>query len=129
MESLSDENGSGGSEVCLLGDIGGSSEVGGNSDTFNDGSQSDKLLGSGHGEGVGACLDGGSSGGGQTGLEVQNVTLLVMRNVLELIVERWEESSVSELLGRPLGDGLLVESVLEVLKLERVSDEAEEREE
>jgi hypothetical protein len=49
------------------------------------------------------------------------MSLLVVSNVLQLIVEHRSEAGICELFLAPLGQSLLVESILEVLKLHIVS--------
>lgn len=50
-------------------------------------------------------------------LEEDNVCLLIVRNVLELVVESWGEAGIGESLLAPLRESLLVESILKVLEL------------
>lgn len=49
------------------------------------------------------------------------MSLLIVSNVLQLVVEHRGEVGVEELLLTPFGQSLLVECVLEVLKLWNVS--------
>lgn len=117
MESLGDEDGAGRGQVGLGGDVGGGAEVGRDTETLNDRGGRDEGLGGGETKVVGASLDGRGTGGGQAGLEVGDMSLLVVGNVLELVVEVGGEVGGGEVVNGPLGEGLLVEGVLEVLKL------------
>jgi hypothetical protein len=122
VKSLGDKNGASRGEVRLARDVRGGTKICGNSNAFNDGSQGDEFLGSRHWELVSTSFDRFGSSSGQASLEVENVTFLVMRDVLELIVEAGWETGGSELVNAPLGQGVLVEGVLEMLKLDAVSD-------
>ena len=61
-------------------------------------------------QGSGNCLE-------LTSFEVQDMSLLIMCNVLQVIVESCGEAGISKGLDVPHGERLLVEFVLEMLKL------------
>jgi len=121
MEGFGDQDAAGGGEVGFGGDVHGRTEIGRDADAFDDGGEGDEFLGGGHGERVCAGGDGGGSCGGQTGFEVENVSLFIVGDVLELIVESGGEARVGEILLAPLAKSFLVESIFEMFQLGGVS--------
>lgn len=87
VKSLGDKDGASCGKISLAGDVGGGTKVSGKSNTLNDGSQGDEFLGFGHWEAIGARFAGLGSSSGETSLEVEKMTFLVMCDIFELIVE------------------------------------------
>lgn len=112
MKSFSDENGASDGEIGLAGNIRSGAKICRNSDTLDNGGQRDEFLGGGHWKAVGTGFDWLGSSSGETSLKVENMTFLVVCNVLEFVVEAGWKSSGSEFVNTPLGQSFLVEVVL-----------------
>ena len=87
MESFCDEDGSSCCQVRFARDICRSAQVGTNAKTFDHRGEGNEAGWVGHRESVLAGFYGLSTCGGEAGLEVENMSFLVVGNVLELVVE------------------------------------------
>lgn len=113
VSSLGGQDGTSGGEVGPAGDVGSSSEVGRDTDTF------EELGGGNEGGDVGdtevvlASSDGLVTEGR---LEELNVGDFITTNFEESLSDRWLETGVGKVLGRELLQGVVVEDGLEVLE-------------
>lgn len=94
VASLNGQDGTSCGEVVLVHDAGGSTEVGGNSDTLQDGGEGNESSWGGDTEAVCAlCNSSASEGGGQEA----DVGLLISCDLLEVVVEWVSEAGSDEL--------------------------------
>lgn len=113
VAGLDGEDGGGVSESSLGGDEWSGTLVGGSTEGLKDGGLAEETSRVGDWEGVDALLDSLASKGG--GEEV-NVVLLVAGDGLETLVEVWGNTEGLEVGGGEVGETLLVEYVLQMLK-------------
>ena len=117
VQGLDGQDGAGGGEVGFACDQGRAREVGRGADALEDGGQGDEGQYVRVREVVGAGRDGRVAGGGDGGGEEGDVGLLVVRDVLQVVVVVGAIARVLEVLLGEVLQGLLVEDVLEMLKL------------
>lgn len=120
VTGLNGQDGSSGSEVGLAHDVGSSAEVGGNTNTLEDGGGSQEALGVSDTKGVLASSDGGGTGGLEALGEEVDVVGLILGNALDVVVDGRVGTSGSEVSLSEVGKTGAVESVLEVLESQGV---------
>lgn len=120
---LDRQDGAGGGEVVLVGNGRGSTEVGADTDTLEDGRDGDERGRVGRGEGVRALGGGGGTGSGQGAGEEADVRVLVVGDLLEVGVEGVGEASSNKGLLRVVLETLAVEGRLEVLQSQGVVED------
>ena len=120
VTGLDGEDGASGGEVGLARDVGGSAEVGRDTDTLEDRGSGEEGLDAVVAELVLALSDGLSTGLLESRGQEIDVSLLVRANALDVVVESLVEASVLKSLLVVLLETLAVEGVLKVLKSQSI---------
>lgn len=125
VPALDSEDSASSGQVIWRSNVFGSSEVGADTDTLEDVGSSQEALSIGVAEVVGALGNRSGTSSPQTCLQEVDVSLLVLSDLLEVVVEglsRWHASGL-EVGGGELGQSLAVEGVLEVLERQRILED------
>ena len=123
MARLNGQDGSGGGEILLGHNVGGSAEIGTDTYALEDGGRGDEGLDVGDAEGIGAFLDRGGTGRRQGGGQEGHVRALVQGGLLDVVVEGLVEASCLEIGEREVLEAFTVKLVLELLKGQSVVED------